>query len=267
MTSTRVSTAVALAVLACLIAAATTLATTTAASQPPVVPSHLVVGAGPPSTATGVLQYTDSSGISITADVRLDVPARAAQLVATASVSIVTVSVTLRALGDEVYAQLPGFASLLGEPWTATRTPRVDREYAFLATELRHPQFARLHANVATAVRSATGTTTTLRFASVSVPAISGLPLDLPRHGHLVVSIHTGASGQVLGITLHLWNRIDDVRASFEVTSYDQPVSITAPRASEVAVLTRSRTKDIFGIDTPGILRTLGELGVRVAGR
>ena len=78
MTSTRVLTASALAVLAGLIVAATALA----ATSPPVargVPANrLVVTAAAPTTATARLTYTDSSGISIDAQFALDGPTNAA---------------------------------------------------------------------------------------------------------------------------------------------------------------------------------------------
>jgi hypothetical protein len=261
VTSTRVITAVALVALACLIAAAVALTTT---PQPaPIVASHLEVGAGLPSTVTGILHYSDSSGIAITATVRVNVPERAAQLAATATISVVTASLTLRSIGDEAFLELPGYASLLGAPWTATSVPRDRGGVERLARVLRHPELTALHPTSSSTRRDVTGTTTTLRFAQVSVPVIKGLPLDLPRHGHLTLTVRTGTAGQVLSVTVHLWDPTDDVRASFLVTSYDQRVSLAAPPPSQVTALNTTRATSIFGIDAPEIFRTLRALGIR----
>jgi hypothetical protein len=264
VTSNRVITAVVLATLGCLIATAVALSTTPPAAL--VVASHLEVRAGVPTTITGLLHYSDSSGVSISATLRVDVPARAAEIDATASVSIVSASATLRSIGDEVYLQLPGYASLIGAPWAATKVPRDRGAVELLARALRHPRFARLHPTSRTTTRHGTQTTTTLTFAHVTVPALRGLPLDLPRHGHLVIKVRTGASGQVLSVTLHLWNPNDDVRASLLITGYDQPVSLAAPPRSQVTVLDTARATSIFGSNAPELFETLRALGVRLGG-
>lgn len=260
MTSTRVITAVALALLACLVAVAAALTSTS--TTPPVPSSHLEVGAGPPSTVTGVLRYSDSSGIAITASVRADVANNAAQVVATATLSIVSASVTLRTVGEDAYLQVPGYASLLGAPWTEVRVPKDRGALGLFARELRHPQFFRLHPTSEATTTSPRGTTTTLRYQRVTVPRLEGLPLSLPRHGHLTVTIRTGSAGQVLSIAARLWTRTDTVRVSFVVTGYDQPVALAAPPASQVRLLDRARAISIFGSNTPSLARTLRKLGI-----
>lgn len=260
MTSTRVITAVTLVVLGCLIAAAVALVSGQSPST--IVPSHLVVGTGPPTTMTGVVRYSDSSGISIAATVRANLVADTAQVDVTAKVSVVRASVTVRGVGDDVFLQVPDYASLLGAPWTEVHAPRDARAFAALAAELRHPGFARLHPTTERTTEQRSGRTITIRFDRVTLPSLAGVPLELPRAGHLVCVVHEGTSGQVLAVTVHLWNPTDSVRASFLVTSYDRPVSLAAPPRAQVKVLDRSRAASIFGTNTPLLAKTLRRLGI-----
>lgn len=260
MTSTRVITAATLAVLGCLIAVAVALST--GPSTTPVVPSHLVVGAGPPSTMTGIVRYTDSSGISITATVRANLVADTAQVDVTAKVSVVSASVTLRGVGDDVFLQVPDYASLLGAPWTEVHAPHDANAFGILAAELRHPDLARLHPTTERTTPHRTGPTITLRFDRVTLPQLEGVPLRLPSYGHLVCIVREGTTGQVLAVTIHLWNPADSVRASFLVTGYDQPVMLAAPPRTQVKVLDRARATSIFGNNAPRLARTLRRIGI-----
>jgi hypothetical protein len=261
VTTRRVITAVAVAMLAALVAAATSLATASSGTPRAIVASHLAVGAGPPSTATAVLHYADSSGISIAATLVLDVPDDAAQLAATATLSLVSASMTIRTVHDEAYVEIPAFASMLGGPWTAAHTDRGAGEAALVARFLRHPDLGRLHPTTRSTVRDGLGTRTSLDFAEVTVPQL-GLPLDLPARGSLALEVVTGPQGQLLSAAITLSNATDRVHATLVVTGYDQPVTIVAPAASQVVALDTARADSILGTSAPSLLRTLRSIGV-----
>jgi hypothetical protein len=255
----------AVAVLAALVASAITLAANgTGAVQ--VVPSHLVVGPGPPATATGVLTFTSSAGVTVTADCALDFAKGAADVTATASLSIVTATVEARLVDATVYLNVQQFASLIGAPWISTGSLHGPVRLDALATALRHPDLTTSHA-IRRQVAPLPGhaTRTTLSFGTVHLPSTAHLPIVLPRVANVTAAVITGSQGQVLSIEVHLANPVNDVRLTFQVTGYDVPVSIAPPPEGEVAPLTNARAQAIFGTDAGGIVRRLGELRRAVA--
>jgi hypothetical protein len=263
--ATRVITVAAIALLVALVASAVTLAAT-APGPAQIVPSRLVVGAGPPTTATGVVTITSSSGISITADGAFDFPAGTADVTATASLSIVTATSEVRLADRALYLNVAPFASLIGAPWVTTGSLHGAARLDALADALRHPDLARLHPKHRVVVHAPGGTTTTtMAFGRVHLPSTAGLPIALPRAAALTVVVTTGAQGQVLAVAVHLANPGDDVRLTARVTGYGVPVSVVAPPASEVAPLDGRRARAIFGTDAQGIERRLGQLRRLVA--
>jgi hypothetical protein len=257
--ATRVIAVATVAVFAALVASAVTLAAT-APSTAGVVPSHLVVGAGPPATATGVATFSSSTGVSVDATCAFDFTTGAADVTATASLSIVTAMVEVRLADRALYLNVQQFASLIGAPWVTTGSLHGPARLDVLASALRHPDLARLHAK-SRAVTSRHGEkTTTLSFGRVHLPSTSGLPISLPRVAALTLAVTTGAQGQVLEIAVHLANPGDDVRLTFQVTGYNVEVSIAPPPSREVAPLDGVRARAIFGIDAQGIQQRLGEL-------
>lgn len=265
MRAPRVIAIAAVVVLGALVASAVTLvANGNGAAQ--IVPSHLVVGPGPPTTATGVLTFTSSAGVSVSADCALDFATGSADVTATASLSIVTATVEARLVDATVYLNVEHFASLIGAPWVSTGSLHGPVRLDALATALRHPDLARLHPK-ARVVASApgAGTRTTLSFGAVHLPSTANLPISLPSVAVVTAVVTTGAQGQVLAVAVHLANPSNDVRVTFQVTGYNVPVSIVPPAPSEVAPLTDARARAIFGIDASGIVRRLGELRRAVA--
>ena len=266
MRATRVITVAAIAVLLALVTTAVTLAAS-GTGAPEVIPSNLVVGAGPPRTATGILTFTSSAGVSISGTCAFDFAAGSADVVATASLSIVTATVEARLADRTLYLNVEQFASLVGAPWVSTGALHGPARLDALAGALRHPDLARLHprSHVLTSGPGAQ-TTQTMSFGTVHLPSTANLPISLPRVATLTVAVTTGAQGQVLAVAARLSNPGDDVRVTFQATGYNVPVSIVAPPASEVAPLTDARARAIFGTDTRGIERWLGELR-RAVGR
>lgn len=263
MTSTRVLTASALAVLAGLILAATALAATSPAAVRNVPYSRLVVGAVP-TTATVRLTYTDSSGISIDAQLVLDGRHDAAQVSGTVSLDSVDVSLTARLLGHQLFVDLPQFATLLGAPWTDVALTRGERGVDAALRELRHPYFEPRHYRPSTAP-GRTSAVYTHQVRWVTLPSTFGLPIYLPHRAHLHLWVRIGAQGQVLAARLHYWNKHDDVRVTLEVTGYDQPLALAAPGHDEVVDLTLSRARSIFGDNAMGIEQLLAHLGARLS--
>jgi hypothetical protein len=266
MTSTRVLTASALAVLVGLIVAATALAATSPAGRHPVAASRLVVTAGVPTTATAIATYTDSSGIAIVADLTLDGPHDAAQVAGTVSLHDIDVSLTARLLDDQLYVDLPAFATLLGAPWTDVHLTRGGRGVDAALRELRRPVVEHLvnRPHEKYRIEHPTPSVFTMQVPYVTLPATFGLPVYLPHQAHLHLRVHVGPQGQVLDAELHLWNKHDDVRITLEVTGYDQPLSLGAPPRDQVAALTNARSKAIFGENATGIDRLLEHLGAHV---
>ena len=255
MRSSRVIASTAVAVLVALVAGAVALAASGSGAVQ-VVPSRLVVGAGPPRTATGVLTYSSNAGISISATCELDFAAGTADVTATASLSIVTATLEARLAERTLFLNVAQFSSLVGANWLSSGALGGAVRLEGLAREMRHPDLARLHAKRRVVTHAADGSTTTaMSFGAVDLPTTSDLPVSLPGEANVTATVTTGASGQLLAATAHLANPSDDVRLSFTVTGYNVPVTVTAPARSGVAQLTSPRARSIFGTNAAGIER------------
>jgi hypothetical protein len=264
--STRVVGAAATLLLIALVAGAATLAATSSTASGP-VPKHLDVDAGPPRTATGTLTFSDSSGISVTATCELDFVHGAADLVASDSISILTVRIEGRLLGEDLYLGAASMSSLFGAPWLTTNLSSARGKLHDLALLLRHPHLERFAAFRVAETRTTATTTTTLQFDHVRLPSTAGLPIMLPRTGRLDVAVTTGTQGQVLSFDATLTspdggaNRLD-----LTIDDYDVPVDITTPPPGSVAALTASRARALLGANYPATYRLIRRLGAKVAG-
>ena len=264
MRSTRVVAVAAVLALVALVAGAATLAATSSTSA---VPSarHLQVGPGPITTATGLLTFSDSSGISVTGTCEFDFVHGTADLVASDSLSILTVTVEGRVVGRGLYLNAASMSSLLGAPWLRTTSPKVQGALRELAHLLRHPDLARFAAHRIAITRAPGTTTATFRFDHVRLPSTLGLPIGLPRKGRLDVAVTIGAQGQVLVFDATLTspdggtNRLD-----LSIDDYDVPVTIATPPTGSVVALTRSRARILLGSNYPATAHLLGELGARL---
>jgi hypothetical protein len=257
--STRVVGIAAIVILVALVAGAVVLVAT-AQSSPTVVPSHLDVGAGPPSTATALLTYSDSNGVKVRGDCAFDFPAGAADVQATATLSVVSVSVEARLVDRALYFYVPQFASLVGAPWISTTALHGPARLEDLATALRHPDLSRLHPVTKETVTTDGRTTTTMHFGVVHVAFAHELPISVPGEGLLTVVVTTGAQGQLLDVGVTLAAPGDTVHLGFLVTGYDVPVSITAPPPDQVAELTATRASELFGADAATLQHLLSDL-------
>jgi hypothetical protein len=265
--TTKVIGVAAVAVLVALVAGAVVLAATGNATTT-VPASSVVVGAGPPTTATVELTYASSNGISITADGALDFANDAADVSATASLSIVTATVEARLSDRTLYLHVPQFASLVGAPWVSTGQLGGPSRLDELAAAMRHPDLARLHPKRRTVVRTSGGTVTTMSFGAVHLPSTAGLPVTLPSVAVVTATVVTGTQGQLLSAAALLVSHGQTVKLTLRVTGYNAPVHVTAPPASDVVVLTGARERAIFGTNAPGIARALrGLRGVLAGGR
>ena len=265
MRSTRVIAVAAVVVFVALVASAVVLADA-APGAPRVVTSDLVVGAGPPTTATGILTYSDSNGITIRASCALDFVDGTANVSATASLSVVTVSAEARLVDRAIYLELPQFASLVGSPWVSTGALDGPARLEDLARTMRHPELSALHPTSRTVVHAPSGaTTTTMGFGVVNVPFASELPISVPSPARLTVTVTTGTQGQLLRVAAGLRAPGDVVLVGFVVTGYDVPVSIAPPPPGDVVVLTPATARALFGTDAGTVDRLLRGLR-RVAG-
>ena len=199
MRTTRIIAVAAVVVLVALVASAVTLAAT-GSSPTEVAAASVAVGPGPPRTATGVLTYSSSSGITITADCAFDFEKGAADVTATASLSIVTATVEARLATDTFYLHVPQFASLVGAPWVSTGELGGPTRLDALATAMRRPDLSRLHAKRRVSVRRVGGATTTLSFGLVHLPSTAGLPISLPGTAAVTAAVMTGDQGQLLAV-------------------------------------------------------------------
>jgi hypothetical protein len=254
--STRVIAVAAVVVLVALVASAVTLAST-GSGKPKVTVADVAVGPGPPTTATGVLTYASSSGISISADCAFDFAEGAAEVTATASLSIVTATVEARVVDDTFYLQVPQFASLVGAPWVSTGELGGPTRLDALAAQLRHPDLARLHPTRRVTTTSSGRTTTTMSFGLVHLPSTAGLPISLPRTATVTAIVVTGSQGQLLAAGARLVSASGTDTIAFSVTSYNGSVEIATPAPADVAVLTGAKERAIFGTNAPGIARAL----------
>lgn len=264
MRSTRVVAVAAIALLAALIAGATTLAATS--STQPVV-KHLGVGVGPPRTAVGTVSFADSSGVTVDAICEFDFAHGTANVVASDSLSIVTVTLGARLVGPDLYLEVASLTSLLGAPWLTTTLPAASGALGDLATLLRHPHLDRFAGHRIATTHTATSSTTMLQFDKIALPSTRGLPITLPRSGRLDVAITTGTQGQVLSLHATLTspdggtNRLD-----FAIDDYNVGVTITAPAPGSVVALTQTRARELLGTNFPATIHLLERLGADVRG-
>ncbi len=264
MRSTRVIAAAAILVLVALVASAATLAATSATTTGAVV-KHLGVEAGPPRTATGTLTFSDSSGISVTATCEFDFTHGTADIVASDSISILTVTVEGRLIGQGLYLEAGAMSSLLGAPWLTTDLPAARGKLHELARLLRHPDLARFAHFRVSSSHTATTMTSTFQFDHVRLPSTLGLPIELPRKGRLDVAVTTGTQGQVLSFDATLTSPDGGVnRLDLEITDYGVPVVIDTPQASSVIALTATRARELLGANYPATARLLRRLGARI---
>jgi hypothetical protein len=254
--STRIIAGAAVVVLVALVASAVTLASTDS-GQPKVSVADVAVGAGPPTTATGVLTYSSTSGISISADWAFNFTESAAELTATASLSIVTATVEARVADDSFYLHVPQFASLVGAPWVSTGELGGPTRLDALATQLRHPDLARLHPTRRVTTHTSAGTTTTMSFGLVHLPSTAGLPISLPRTATVTATVVTGTQGQLLAAGARLVSPSQTDVLAVSVTSYNAPVEIAGPASGDVVVLTAKKERAIFGTNAQGIAHAL----------
>jgi hypothetical protein len=262
---TRVIAITAITLLVVLIACVVGIVVSSS-SPTAIEPTHLQVGAGPPSTATALLTFADDNGLSASARWTFDFAHDAADVNASATLSLVTISLEARLLQTILLFDTSSLGSLTGSTWVAVHAPRGPDGMAALANVLRHPDVAALKANAATVTMSDHDTTTTLTFRHVRLPSTEGLPITLPDSGRLVLAITTGPKGQLLGASAQLHGRTDDVHAALVITGYNQPVSIPVPAASDVTPLTRARAQEIFGTNAPAVLRWLARLHLGLGG-
>jgi hypothetical protein len=253
--------AAAILLLAALVAGAATLAATSSTASGPLV-KHLHVGKGPPSTATGTVAFSDSSGASITAPCEFDFAHGTADLVASDSISILTVTIEGRLVGQDLYLGVASMSSLFGAPWLTTNLSSARGKLHDLALLLRHPPLSRLAAFRTATSRTATTATTTLQFDHVRLPSTVGLPIRLPRSGRLDVAVTTGTQGQVLSVDATLTSPDGGVnRLDLTIDDYDVPVTIEVPAPGSVAELTPARAKALLGSNYAATYRLLVRLG------
>jgi hypothetical protein len=258
--STRVVAAAAALLLAGLIASAATLAATPSTASPTV--EQLRVGQGPPRTATGILTFSDSSGVSVTATCAFDFTHGTADVVASDSLSIVTVSIEARLINQGLYLNAASMSSLLGAPWLTTNLSSAAGKLHDLALVLRHPQLARFASFRVSTSHTKTATTTTFRFGHVRLPSTTGLPITLPRTGRLDVAVTTGSEGQVVVFAATLTSPDGGVnRLGLMITDYNVPVTIGAPSRGSVVALTPARAHELLGANYPATERLLQRLG------
>ncbi|HUD69587.1 MAG TPA: hypothetical protein VMQ40_05060 [Acidimicrobiales bacterium] len=265
MRSTPVVAAAAALLLVALVAGAATLAATSSTASGPLV-EHLGVGAGLPRTATGILTFSDSSGISVTASCEFDFIHGTADVVASDSLSILTVTIEGRLVGPGLYLEAASMSSLLGAPWLATNLPAARGKLHDLALLLRHPDLERFASRRVSVTRTPTTATTTIQFDHVRLPSTEGLPITLPRTGRLDVAVTTGTQGQVLSLDATLTSRDGGVnRLDLTITDYDVPVAIDAPLHGSVVALTQTRARALLGANYPATERLLVRLGAKLA--
>ncbi len=261
--SNRIIAIVTIAALIALLAAAVAL-DASASGGPQVDASHLDVGTGLPTSATAVVTLSDSTGVTASADVALDFASGRAEVNATAMLSIATVSLEARILGDRVELNVEQFESLVGAPWVSVRAPNARARQLAIARFFRHPDVALLRVLPGTVTRTVGATTTTTaHLRHVLLPSTSGLPITLPRIASMVVAVTTGSQGQLLALAVHLTGPIDQVQvhAALVVTSYDVPVSVVVPGPDEVVALTAHIARSVFGTSAGTVTRYLKRLG------
>jgi hypothetical protein len=257
---TRVIAVTAALLLAALIAGAATIVSSSD-NATTINPAHLVVSPGPLKSATGVLTYTDGTGINATAVCTFDFEHLSANIAANASLSIASVALEVRLVGPVLLFNTATLQSLTGAPWVSIRVPKGPAALARLGAVLRRPRLSMLPANRAAVVVTRGITTTTLWFNHVTLPPTTGLPIVLPTHGRLVTTFTTGAQGQVLAIAAHLWNGSADIHLHLQMTGYNQPVAIEVPHPSDVVPLTRPLARQVFGTNWPAVVHWLGRAG------
>lgn len=210
-----------------------------------------VSGFGPTAvTVTGTGQ-ADMANHAVS--LAVDIPAGVARLIPGGSASPEVINAVLS--GDTVYLQIPGLASLVGEPWVSmalpsTSTTTVTGSWSKVASAL---------GDVSAIVGSASAhhaTVTSLGAATVDGVQATGSKIVATRS-------HEGGDGT---LSASLWADSADrlvqadvtasgtarkgavgVTAKVDVTGYGSPVTITVPQASQVKSIPYSMVAMMFG--------------------
>lgn len=162
-------------------------------------------------------------------DAYLDVP-----------VIIAKVRVEVREVHGVVYAGLP---TLSGKATWMKLTSTTTPDLTGLAAEMAHPEFDLLanSGSVQLLSTKSVGDTTVRTYASsLGKGAISGLASSM------TLRITTGRQGQVLALALSSGSRAG-VTVTMTVRSYNAPVSIDAPKPSEIGKLDTSIFNSLLG--------------------
>ena len=260
MRNSRLIGAVAAAAVLVMLAITVVIATSNSAPANTPVKS-VTVDAGPLKTATGELTYSDSTGLNVSVGTTFDFVRSQASLAATASLSIAAITTEVRFFRATAYVADDSFSSLTGAPWVIVHMPSASNWLARTGEFLRLPDTLAPRARREIVITKNGVTVTTLDFGTIAVPSTRGLPLHLPASGHLVVIYTVGAQGQLLTVTARIVGHTETSSATFRVTSYNAIVEISRPSSGDTVVLTKKRARDIFGTNSPAVLRVLARIG------
>jgi hypothetical protein len=187
----------------------------------------------------------DADLVNDAVSVSLTLPASVAALIPGGSAAPETVDAVLS--GGTVYVEVPALATLLGEPWISVALPSsANSTLPGIFTEVGGAlgdvneilAFARSHHASVHALAPSTVDDTSVTGSRVSAH-LKGL--------NLAATLWANSSDQLVQATVDAAHRSLRISAVVNFTSYDGPVTITVPDASEVKAIPLSVVTSVLG--------------------
>jgi hypothetical protein len=221
-----------------------------------VTTAHLNFSVALTGLASGAVTVTGSGQADLrnhAVSLDVNIPAALATLIPGGSATPETVQVVLS--GDTVYADIPGLASLIGEPWISVALPSKTAAHRGADGTKLASEFGNVEAIVAFA-QAHHATVTSLGSANVD---------GVPATGHKIVAT-LSPKGGVHTVTASLWSGASDrllqadlttstttpvgpvgISAVVDLTGYGAPVTISVPPPSQVKAVPLSMVEMLLG--------------------
>lgn len=203
-----------------------------------------------PNYASANMVITTGHGVKMTGTAKMDFAHSAAEITVNVPAFFSMVQVDARLVGSTLYVTSPALQESVKRPWISVPLSSA-------------PDFFPIQASLATFAPNAyllsgLGHVSVVRsgpFTTYSIVSTRPIPTNamglIPTHATILVSVRTAGKGQLADVNASVGEGRRHLIVGLHVTSYVQPVHISAPPASEVQSLPSSVGSSIANGKTP----------------
>jgi hypothetical protein len=194
----------------------------------------LTLNGYPPKTVDMQLTITSNGGSSILADAKIDFQKQLMQISFDIPSAFSSTPVQIVLTNSDLYVGSQGLVSLAGKPWIS-EVLTTNPPFFGLSLEMTKPDVA-LITSYRRLLTQRDGEYTTYNFGRGMVlrPLTNG-EIKKPVSGSMNFSITTGKEGQVTAANVTFSSPSHSISVTSKILSYNQPVKVTIPPASQVA--------------------------------